>query len=530
MPKGVTGAYLTWASSRPDVTGGKSYAIYSKPGQSNAPTNYVRQGVVTPVVNANIFAPLLERAAYLGENLTVLDEMFDDFVDHIDAMENASTRPSIPRDLSPANKLAGVLIKASQHPTLLKGLEDMKAKHPAMGLCLGVAWAGHMADQVTTYELREFNVVANEDIAVVGRVTLDWANPVVLPAPGEPEQVMNTKPEGDLNIRLRWTIPNELRRLGPQVQGYNVWRCTWNYAVAQGWDVTAPTIAELNAAVNANSVKRVSSIYTQIGVGAPTVTASPVMPSEYLGEGPGEGPSKPDLFFFADDNRRYEETAPGMPFPDESKYGYIITANPLIPQPGEPLLGQGQPTTAGLGIACRTMPPDVPGHLKATPKFTFDAGLGGQHVVLQWQANDNTKTFVLPPPVTTPPQPPQPPKFSGTSPTTHYEVLRSSNIADFTSNNGDPDPSTIVETGIAHGTNNEIRSFDDTTLTPEGAFVGKTLAYCVRAYRSSLCGNIYSAPSPPVFVSLRDYKGPAAPTGGVEKHCPAPFVWRSAHQ
>jgi hypothetical protein len=512
--------YLSWSSSRPDQTGGKSYAIYSKPGQPSAPGNFVRQGIVTPVVNATIFAPLLERAEHFGEDIGVLDAMFDDFVDHIDALENAAARPSIARSLPPANKLAAILVKASQHPTLLKGMEDMRAKHPAMGLCLGVAWAGQIMDQVTTYELREFNVAGNADIAVVGRITLDWANPVALPPPGKPVQVMNTKPEGDLNIRLRWSTPDNVRRLGPQVQGYHIWRCTWAYATAHGWDSSAPSIVQLNGAVIAGDVKRVSTAFADIIPGNPTPMPSPVLPSEYLSDTQvNDFFVNPNTYFFADDNRRYQETAPGPAFVDGAEYGYLVTANPLVAQPGEPLLGQGAPSLAGKGTACRTMPPDVPGGLRAQAKFTFANGLGGEHVVVNWLTNTNSKTLVIPPL-----NPGDPSTTTPTSPTTHYEVLRSTNIADFTSNDGGPTPAAIVVSSLAHTADNAPISFDDVDNSLLTNLAGQTVAYAVRAYRESPCGNIYSAPSPPVFVALRNYKGPDAPTGTVDHHCPAPFA------
>ena len=521
-------AYVTWLSTQPANLSGKSFAVYAKAGTPATPGSFVKQGVVTPIVSATIFAPLLQRAQSLGDNLDVVNQLMDGIVDHIDLLNNAVSRPTVARNLPLANKLQSVLVMASQHPSVLQGLEQLKSRHTSIALCLGRAWAGQITSQVTTYELREFDIAADADIGVVGRITLDWANPVALPAPGKPGQAMNLKPEGDLNIRLRWAIPDALRRLGPQVQGYSVWRCSWAYAQAKGWDVTAPTQSAFVAGLVGGEVKRASAVYFRIG---PNVMAfpQPVFPSTPLDELTVAQPfALTDSYYFADENRRYESLDPGAAFNDGDTFGYLVTARPLIPQPGSFLAGEGLPSIAGQGTACRTMPPDVPGNVKAISKFTHDGVIGGQHVVVTWKANQNVNTLTIPPAIVTPPALPKPATISPASQTTHYQILRSSNTADFTSYSNPlegvtagPIPTAIIAEGIVHGADGATMSFDDLDL---GTQAGETVAYAVRSYRQSPCGNIYSAASPPVFVALKDYAGPAAPTGGVTKHCPAPFV------
>lgn len=521
-------AYVTWTSTQPASLSGKSFAVYAKAGLPSTPGSFVKQGVVTPIVNATLFAPLLQRAQALGDNLDVVNILMDGIVDHIDLMENTASRPSVARNLPLANKLQAVLVKASQHPSVLEGLEQLKSRHTSIALCLGRGWAGQIMSQVTTYELREFNIATGVDIGVVGRITLDWANPVALSTTGKPAQLINLRPEGDLNIRLRWSVPDALRRLGPQVQGYSVWRCSWAYAQAQGWDVNPPTQAAFVAGLVGGEVVRASAVYFRIG---PNVVAfpQPVFPSEYLDQNTVEN-SDAGPYFFADENRRYEKLDPGAAFNDGDQFGYLITARPLIPQPGTFLAGEGPPSIAGHGIACRTMPPDVPGSLKAVSKFTHSGVVGAQHVKLTWKANQNGNTLTIPPAIVTPPALPKPATISPAAQTTHYQILRSTNTADFTSYSdpfagftAGPIPTAVIAEGILHGTDGETLIYEDLDVSGLAA-PGQTVAYAVRAYRQSACGNIYSAPSPPVFVALKDYTGPSAPTGSVFKHCPAPFV------
>src|SRR6185437_2863422 len=85
---------------------------------------------------------------------------------------------------------------------------------------------------------------------VVGRVTLVPGAAVVLPAPGQPFQVMTNSPSDHLLIRLRWGSPPELRRLAPLQFGYNVWRIPKAAAEAGNFNVTPPTIAQLYSNTN----------------------------------------------------------------------------------------------------------------------------------------------------------------------------------------------------------------------------------------------------------------------------------------
>lgn len=511
-------AYLVWDRAQSTTVTGKTYAVYGKNGQPADPGSYSRLGVVTPVVSAEIFAPILKRAeGALNDDLRILDLLLDGMVDHLDLLLNHVPdvqRPSVPRTTPIAEKLRQVLVQASQHPQMLEGLHALKARHPAMALCLGIGWAGRMSSQVMTFELREFDLALNADIAVVGRVTLDYTVPPALVAPGKPVWVPNDTPEGDLNIRLRWAVPDELRRLGPQVQGYNVYRTPWSHARDDlGWHVTPPTLAELKADSQTRLVSKenfVLSTHKPSPVIIPGLSPIPqlsqiltepvpVFTNKFFSEfDVTDLNSDPSTFFFVDDNRRYEDLLPGPPFADQAEYGYIVVARDLLGR-------EGPPSAAGYAVACRTMPPDVPGFVKVAPVFNFDAGNSLQKLRISWKANTNA---------------------GSNSRTNSYQILRTRSIGDFRGNNGRPWDHIILATPeITHTADGIEMSFVDDTV--EGAFQpGQTIAYAVRALRDPAgpCGPFYSDPSPPAFGTLRDFQGPAAPTGGVQQHCTAPYV------
>jgi hypothetical protein len=521
-------AYLVWDSTQSNTTAGKSFAIYAKSGQPADPGSYTRQTVITPVVSAEFFAPLLQRASTgLDDELPVLDVMLDDLVFHLDMAANPGAyrldRPGNPQppypapSISPsepiAKKLELVLKKASQHPTTLQGINGLKARHPSIALCLGQGWTGTMPAQVMTYEVRQFDVAAGSDIAVVGRVTLDWAVPPALVSPGKPVWVPNDKAEGDLNIRLRWAVPDALRRLGPQVQGYNLYRTTWQHARSDmNWHTTAPSLSQLHADGQTQLVSK--DIFqlsdhqpnTKIVPGLASLPQLPNVVSRSMPVFTNKFFSDADVddlmadgstFFFADDNRRYETMQPGAPFEDQAEYGYIVVPRDLLGR-------EGPPSLAGIGIACRTMPPDVPGFVKAASEFNYNAGVSTQKIVVTWKANTNAGSDAR---------------------TNRYEILRARRIADFRSENGKPNPATILATGITHTADGIEMRYEDTTV--EADFdAGETIAYAVRAVRDPAgpSGPFNSDPSPPAFGTLRNYKGPAAPNGTVMQHCVAPFV------
>jgi hypothetical protein len=533
-------AYLLFEPTNDALLANKALAIYAKVGAANSPSLFTREGIVIPRVDAKLFAPLLDRASAFGENLDAVAGVLNDFTRHLDILENPAAyrldRPgdpqppfpplSIPSNTPVGLKLELVLKKAAQHPESLRGIDAIKARHPGIAMCLGRAFACVMPQTLMTYEVREYDVATNTDIAVIGRVTLDVNQPVVLARPGVPVQVPISKAEDDLNIRLRWATPDALRVLGPQVQGYAVYRMIWAQAQALGWDSTAPSSAAFEAEVDVpgSSLTLASADFALnsdegegggggvdiggggIGIGGGFAkTIVPVLPTKLysdanVGTFTSDSPTGP-TYFFADDNRRYDEVNPGSPFLDQQEFGYLVRARDLLGR-------LGPPSRAGFAIACKTMPPDVVGGVTVTPTFHLIGGVKHQKVIIRWKSNRNA---------------------GHPRPTTHYEVLRTTNLEELTNNDGAPQfaPSLIINaTPIAHVVDDDTMSFHDTTLETLHA-PGQSVAYCVRAVRDPAgpCGPFYAAPSPPQIIALRDHTGPPAPIAEVVgRHCPAPFV------
>src|SRR6185312_862468 len=138
---------------------------------------------------------------------------------------------------------------ANTDPAIAGALPLLANANPGLQLCAGHAFSEQIAT-TTTYEVREINAATGSADYVVGRVTLVPGAAVVLPAPGQPFQVMTNSPSDHLLIRLRWGSPPELRRLAPLQFGYNVWRIPKAAAEAGNFNVTPPTIAQLYSNTN----------------------------------------------------------------------------------------------------------------------------------------------------------------------------------------------------------------------------------------------------------------------------------------
>jgi hypothetical protein len=128
-------------------------------------------------------------------------------------------------------------------------------------MALGFADAQLIGPGLTTFEIRAYDMTKDQDLAVIGRVTVEAGNPTQLPASGPPVLVPEASGMGDLNVRLRWGTPDELRRLGLMQFGYNLYRVPRAFAVAQGWSAaTPPSLGQLTnlAATMSNVVRRVN--------------------------------------------------------------------------------------------------------------------------------------------------------------------------------------------------------------------------------------------------------------------------------
>jgi hypothetical protein len=67
-------AYLLWQATQPELTSGRVFAIYSKPGDAASASAYTRVSLVRLQTDFRIIEPLLRRAARLGDDLDKLSQ------------------------------------------------------------------------------------------------------------------------------------------------------------------------------------------------------------------------------------------------------------------------------------------------------------------------------------------------------------------------------------------------------------------------------------------------------------------------
>ena len=158
------------------------------------------------------------------------------------------------------------------------------------------------------------------------------------------------KSTGHLNIKLRWALPDELRRLSLLSLGFNLWRMPESFAVANGYDARPPTTAALLQLAGGPSpeVKRVNT-----GTLLATKVFSAADVADFVAD--------PDTALAVDDNGR----ALGTPFADGQQLRYFVTARDLLGRDG--LVSPGR-----LAVACHRLPPPVPAGLRVRCEHRFD--------------------------------------------------------------------------------------------------------------------------------------------------------------
>jgi hypothetical protein len=295
-PGGQDWAFLIWDSPGADLLGGRSFAVYGKDGAVTAATNYAREGIISGRLDPALLATLLQRAVLAGQDIDQFDAILESVYQGAFLPDPA---PALPNDR--AQRTAAVLSKAHTSARLIGKLRQIAMMNPTLALCLGHAWMGPMpVGGMKTYELREWT---GADGAVVGRVTLTGGAPVLLPAPAVPVQLPDTSEASDLNVALRWGVPDELKRRIMLHQGFRVWRMSWAQAQGLGYDTTAPTLSQLQAHVTSGQVRLVTQ--------KPLFVNSPLSPAQAA-----------DLFFeparsyVTDDNGRLSDPANYVMPPD----------------------------------------------------------------------------------------------------------------------------------------------------------------------------------------------------------------------
>jgi hypothetical protein len=474
-------AYLVWQTTAPGGWPGRPVAVYRKPGQPDAPGPFTRQAIYQPQTDPTAVQLLLTRAVALGENPTELEHQVDELF--------GRTLP--PGGLTLAQKIATLVRAASADPVLGQRLQAFARGHPGLNLCLGLAHAEPLADSFTTFEVREWDPTAGASVAVIGRVTLQAGQPLVLPPPGAPVVVRERaatgalSAKGHLNIKLRWATPDALRRLGLMNFGFHVFRVEPAFARARGWDTNRPDRAAfLAAAAAGTAVRRVTS-------------GAVLPPKEFTAADVADFTADPATYFFADDNQRASRSDP--PFQNGDRFYYFIAAS-------DPLGRAGELSAGTLAVACAIVPPPAPTGIRVVNDYAFDpvTQTPRQRLKVLWQQNDN----------------------AGPQKTVRYHVYRWASPDESQRLAAHPDAHRIrIVPHLDGASTREV--LDDGPGAPaisptrpgENDDAGKTYWYSVRAEDDGACEPNFSAPSELAWGVLRDRVGPEPPTGFLQTVC-----------
>ena len=467
-------AYLLWQAEDPALLRGATYAVWLKPGTAASAAPYTRVSTVALQTRASILATIVDSMpAALGDAATLgaaLDELLGSLV------------PAA--ELPLGDKLSAAMQAAQNDPAIHQRLTLLSRGQPILAVCMGIAAVVELPATVTTIEFRTQAGGGGDPSApfdrVAGRVTIDLASPPPIPAPGPPVHVPDTAPSGHLNAKLRWGVPNPLRRASPLTFGYNVYRMNKAFAEAGGHHTTPPTPAALAALLASNPTE-----VTQVNEFA-------VMPVKLFT--PAEAAnlaSDAATHFVVDDNGALSDG--GTPFADGDQFYYFTAARDLLGRPG-------QLSQAALVTICDRMPPLPPVRVKVANER--NAAAGRTFLQVAWSPNP-----------------------SASEEPDHYLVFRWLNPAEMTAANTPAEYAPHqVGAPVPHVPGTTRYTFTDSGAgaPADPADLNKTFWYSVRAVKSTACGNLASGNSAPGFGVLRDRSGPlgGGATITLRRYCP----------
>lgn len=474
--QGRTWAYILWQASSDGLVIGKKFSVNSKPGLATDPLDYERQGIAVVQTDPQSIGILLQRGEWLGDDLAQLEDRIDQLFVGLAPGE----------DVSLAEKLSIVIRGSLGDLERFGNLVMLGRLHPSVNLCIGYAFAVRIPGfGSTTFEIRNYDLASDLDMGVVGRVTLNPASPVVLPAPDAPVQVPEYpagSAKGDLNVKLRWSTAAPLRRLALLNYGFNVYRMTKIFTEGDGYHITPPSATKLSQLLIAeDEVIQVNTL--------------PVLKTrDFSSLDIADFVADPKTVFIADDNGRYKEG--GVAFENGSQYYYFVAARDI--------LGRIGAVSDGLMVTlCDRLPSDAPRRLEVVNDYSYDGTNNKQVLKISWEQHNNPEQDTV----------------------VAYYVYRWSSPSEVQVNGSNPLVNQIAGpiTPIPGKRNFYV---DDGAGAPQSpADYGKTFWYTVRAVDDGACnGGNYSAHSAPAFGVLRDRAGPASPLGGVFVICCEPFV------
>ena len=477
-------AYLVLEPTDLALTKDRKVGIYRKAGNAASANPFTRRTVLQPTTDAHLITSLLPLAALMGENLASLDGMLTDLVG------------TAPGTSTPGEKLAALISTSLPDPDKRRQLVLLARTHPAIGFAAGLACAEKLPSAAAyTFEFRDFDSTTETDRGVLGRSTVNPSAPTTLPAPGAPVEVPDTSAKSNLNVSLRWFVPDTLLDLSPLINGFDLYRVPKARAIVHGWQTTPP--ANAATLLTDNQTKRVNS--------------SPIMPSKSFLVGTiADFVSDPTTTFFIDDNGVFQPG--GVAFTDNTEFYYFAAARDLLGQ-----AGACSPGT--LVRICDRFPPPLPIQVKVrdVTHYNNTTKQDVQRFQLEWSlptlpAGETVSAFLVYR-WTSASQCAKAPHIdpAQNKPDENLVAVLPGTQFTFTDNGGTATPAWSDWGG---GSDNGA------SYVPPGlpADAGKTYFYTIRAVDGSYCKNV-SGNCGPMWGVLRDRAGPAGTVGTILTPC-----------
>ncbi|MCC5839943.1 MAG: hypothetical protein JJT96_07455 [Opitutales bacterium] len=508
---GSNWAYLSWMATRPDLLRDRAYAVYSKPGDADAPADYSLLGILTPQIDPGATRLLFNRSRHLGQDLDALQEAVATF------FAEYSPGPAV----DPEMMFSVLVAESFGSDELFQALTFLGRAHPGAALALGTGFAAPIGPGATTFELRECLPGTTDCTSVIGRVTVLAGEPVVLHAPGAPVEVPNSRESGEvlplsdvtshMNLKLRWMSPDALRQQSLLLRGFNVYRVTRAFAEARGWHTCADPLAGIGVI---DWRAEVADHFPNVA----QVNRLPILPRRYYTNATVSNFVPGNTDFYSQDDNRHN----GLAFDDEGQP--FDVHNVFLPgaqfyyfSVAEDILGRLGSTSCGTLLRpCDRFPPDAPSRVFVTNTFAFNTGAqtSSQRLRIQWQQvreEDNPVAYYV---------------FRWRS----FDDLNALQLEDPLSL-----PAQYRVAGpIAHDPTRTTLSVVDNVgaFAPQigenpqygapGDDAGRTIWYTVVAVDNSACGGNFSAHSAPGFGVLRDRVAPEGGGGLISIRCCEP--------
>jgi len=478
-PHGRDWAYILWQGTSPSLTSNRVFAVYIKSGEATNNSPYTRLSLVAQQTDPRVIEPLLERAANVGDDMSKLDQdiqqLFGSFIP--------------PSSVTRADQLSAVIRGSVGSAVYYQDLLLLARNHPGVDMALGFADAELIGPNSTnTFEVRAYDPITSQDLAVIGRVTIYAGKPTILPPPGPPVQVPVPNPMGDLNLKFRWGTPDNLRRLGLMQFGFNLYRVEVNYANSQGWNASTPppdNVLLALAATNPAEAKRVNKVPITPSTDFTLLEAANLTP-----------PGDTNTTFIMDDDGRGRPGYTNYNWTNGVQFYYYVA--------GRDVLGRdGQLSPGVLATVCERIPPLPPTSVRVVNDYKYDPSTmsSNQALRITWKQNLRTN-----------------------NPVVNYWVYRWTNMVEMNLKSGNIYSNLVgVVSQIPGATNNSFLDDGSGSPSASGAY-GETFWYTVRAGDAGACGQNLSQPAGPAYGVLRTRLGPPPGTGYIVINCLEPFV------